>query len=495
MPTRHIRGKRRIFPEYILDGRKAEREPTISFRATPKQVEFISAMLTLRFTFLAIGGGIRGTKTICVLVCLTILCRMFPRSRWAIVRTDMPTLRRNVIPAMDKIVLWSGGFVGPLNQSTWTYTCANGSQLLLFAEQFAQDPELNRWKGLEVNGFALEEGNELSEKSANKAIERAGSYVIPGTPDDPEPRQPPPFVFVTFNPCMEWPRTWFYEPWKNATIKPPYFFLPATILDNPFATDEYKASLKHLPPEEYKRFVEGEWDFIDDPRQLIKLEWIWAARAVEFVDGKPKMGADIARYGRDWSSVYKVRGNALWGYKNFKHFDNVAVAQAILNMAADRDAPVNGRDIRIDVVGLGSGVVDFCRHKALPVEEYIAGGKVIERPGAFFKFKNLRSQVWWEFREKLRLKQFRLCLINSNGEEEPLPAKLIGDLTNIRYEISGEKEISVEPKEGTSPDWGLTERLGRSPDDGDALVCAAFDWPTTAKRPILPGTQIMSGGR
>jgi hypothetical protein len=411
------------------------------------------------------------------------------------VRTDLPTLRRNVVPAMDKIILWSGGFVGDLNQSTWSYTCANGSVILLFAEQFTQDPELDRWKGLEVNGFALEEGNELAEKSANKAIERAGSYIIPATPEDPEPRQPPPFIFVTFNPCNEWPRTWFYEPYKNHTIQAPYYFLPATILDNPFASEDYKESLKLLPPEEYDRFVKGEWDFIDDPRQLIKLEWIWKARSIDFVDGKTKLGVDVARYGNDWSSIYKVRGNALWGYTNFKKFDNVEVGQGVLNIAADQDCPVKGEDVHVDVVGLGSGVVDYCRHKGLPVQEVVAGAKVIKRPGAFFGFKDLRSQMWWEFREKLRLGQFRLILLNKRGEEEPLPAKLIGDLTNIRYEISGDKVIEVEPKEGDSPKWGVKARLGRSPDDGDALVSAAFEWPDVPRRPVLPGTVIMRGGR
>src|SRR5262245_2525619 len=115
--------------------------------------------------YMAIGGGIRGTKTIACLALFVTLCRIFPRSRWAVVRKDLPTIRRNVLPSMEKIRLWAGGFVGELNQSNWTYTCANGSQILLFAEQFTQDPELERWKGLEVNGFDLEEASELNEKS------------------------------------------------------------------------------------------------------------------------------------------------------------------------------------------------------------------------------------------------------------------------------------------------------------------------------------------
>lgn len=484
-------GKRKLFPDFLKSSAKPK-EVTISFKATPKQVTFIEAVMSMKFRFLAIGGGIRGTKTICVLTCLIILCRIFPRSRWAIVRTDLPTLRRNVVPAMDKIILWSGGFVGDLNQSTWSYTCANGSVILLFAEQFVQDPDLDRWKGLEVNGFALEEGNELNEKSANKAIERAGSYIIPATPEDPDPRQPPPFIFVTFNPCLEWPRKWFYDPWAGKSLKEPYYFLPATIADNPFVSEEYKESLKYLPPEEYDRFVKGEWEFIEDPRQIIKAEWVWKARDIEWVDGPVRMGADIARYGKDSSAIYKFRGNRIWTYANIKHFDTVAVGQIILNMSADETAPCKGEDIGIDAIGLGAGTVDFCRHRGLPVREVIAGGKVIERPGAFFRFANLRAQMWWEAREKFRLGKVSLHLLDKQGKILPLPEKLVGDLTSVRYDISGDKVISVEPKEGT-PEWGLKERLGRSPDDGDALVSAIFDWPPMPKRPVLPGTVIMRG--
>lgn len=460
----------------------------MAFKATPKQVKFIEAALTLRYRFMGIGGGIRGTKTICVLTLLVILCRIYPRSRWAIVRTDLPTLRRNILPSMEKVRMWSGGFVGELNMSDWSYTCANGSRILLFAEQFTQDPELERWKGLEVNGFVLEESSELNEKSANKAIERAGSWIIPGTAEDPTPRQPPPFVFCTFNPCSNWPRRWFYEPYAGGSIKAPYYFEPATIADNPFASEEYKESLKYLPTEEYNRFVKGEWDFIDEPNQLIKSEWIWAARNVDPIPGTIRMGVDVARYGDDWSSLMKTRGNQLVRYVGLQKFDTMVLGSTILNEAADRLLPVAGPNVRIDGVGMGGPVVDYCRLKGLPVYDVVAGAAPIERPGMFFRFKNLRSQMWWETREKLRLAQLSLFMgLDRHKQPIALPEKLVGDLASVRYEITGDKVISVEPKDD------IKLRLGRSPDDGDAFVNAVFDFPDLPSRPILPGTILTRG--
>lgn len=474
----------RIFPGlsgHINQQKRAAQTP-ITFRAHPKQAHLMDVIASGKYNFIGTGGGIRGGKSFGTIAALITLHRIFPRARSAIVRKDLPTLRRNIIPTMEKLRLRSGGFIGPLNMSTWSYPTANGGDILLFAEQATQDPERERWKGLEVNWFLLEEGNELEEISANKAIERAGSYVIPETINDPEPRQPIPLVLVTFNPCREWPRKWFYEPWKMGTIAAPYYFIPLTIDDNPDIPDAYRQSLKNLPPEEYNRFVKGEWDFVDDPNQLIKSEWIWGARNVEPVDGPYRLGCDVARYGDDWSTTARLKGNTLVEVKEYKHKSTTEFATIILNEAGDRLRPVDGNQVRIDGVGVGAGTVDYCRKLKLPVIDVISGAKPIPRPGTFFKYKDLRSQMWWEFREKLREGRFSLDLRNAKGEEVTLPEKLVGDLAAPRYEISGDKVISVESKDD------IKLRLGRSTDYGDAVVYAAFDFPPPPRRAVLPGS-------
>lgn len=468
-----------LFPGLAAHRRAAnkQREAPLTFKANPKQTTLMEAVTSGQYTFIGTGGGIRGGKSFGTLATLITLHRMFPRARSAIVRKDLPTLRRNIIPTMDKLRLMSGGFIGPLNMSTWSYPTANGGDILLFAEQATHDPSLERWRGLEVNWFLLEEASELQEASGFKAIERAGSYIIPPITEDPEPRQPPPFVFVTFNPCKEWPRKWFYEPWKMGTIVPPYCFIPLTIDDNPYATEAYKKSLTYLPTEEYNRFVKGEWDFVDDPDQLIKSEWVWAARNVEPIAGEERLGGDVARYGDDYSTTARQRGNALIEIKEYKHLSTDRFAVIILNEANDRTQPVNGPNVRIDGVGLGAGTVDYCRRMKLPVTEVISGAKPIPRADSFFKFFDLRSQMWWEFREKLRTGQYSLNLRNGKGEEIPLPEKLVGDLAAPRYEISGDKVIRVESKDD------IKLRLGRSTDYGDAVVYAAFDFPPRAFGP------------
>jgi len=107
---------------------------------------------------------------------------MYPNSRWAVVRKDLQTLKRNIVPPFRKIApsnfCKGGSFDTAYNQQDQVVTFTNGSQIILFAENYAQDKELNRWKGLEVNGFLLEECNELQEDGFNKAIERAGTWIF-----------------------------------------------------------------------------------------------------------------------------------------------------------------------------------------------------------------------------------------------------------------------------------------------------------------------------
>lgn len=223
------------------------------FEPFPKQIEFLKAIFSFRWTFILYGGAIRGGKTFAGIGALLLLCKFFPGSRWAIVRDSLATLKRNTIPSFWKIVPES--FVKSYNQDTQTVTMKNGSQIIFFAENYDQDKELNRWKGLEVNGFLLEEINELQEKSFNKAIERAGSHIIKG-----RKKQPPPVILGTCNPAHNWVRTNIYYPWKNGTLIPDWLYIPAKIFDNPFISPEYLKALENMPKYEYDVFVNGDWE-------------------------------------------------------------------------------------------------------------------------------------------------------------------------------------------------------------------------------------------
>lgn len=448
------------------------------FIAHDKQAAYIDAVFSGQYNYLAFGGSIRGGKTAGGIATLAILCKVFPRSRWAIVRTDLPTLRRNFLPAYYKFrEQFAPEFLGEFNQGSWIARCSNGSELILFPEGLIGDPDLDRWKGLEVNGFLLEEANELAEKSFYKSIERAGAWIIPSTKANPHPIQPPPLVLLTFNPAMNWVYSKFYRPWKNGTISAPYFFQPSSLADNPGIPDAYKRSIQNLPEAEYKRFVMGEWEVQEDPDQLIRLEWLWNAKNVAPVFGSNRLGVDVARYGKDNTAFALFSGNSLIKTKIFEQMSTTRTAKVVTVWANDGEWPVMQENIVVDAVGLGAGTADRLDELGYTkIREFIAGGKPVPRKQSFFRFANIRSQAWWDFREKLR--NGLVCLPEDMSEDA------IADLVSVKYEITQDRIVKVESKDELRD----PKRLGRSTDEGDAIVMAAFDFPPPRKRPNIVGT-------
>lgn len=227
----------------------------MSFIATPVQERLNNTLTDGKSRIVGFGGGIRGTKTWGTLAEWITLCRIFPGSRWVVVRKDLERLKKTTIPSFEKLAPMAGDFLGPLNRSTYEVECQNGSRLIFMGENIDRDPELLRLHGMEANGFLGDEADELSERTAHKFVERAGTWIVPGLDV-----QPPPLSLYTFNPNARWPKRWFYLPWKMETIQAPYAFIPTTAADNPYISDEQREAWKYMPEHEYRRFVLGDWD-------------------------------------------------------------------------------------------------------------------------------------------------------------------------------------------------------------------------------------------
>ena len=222
----------------------------ILFQPFPKQMEFIEAVFSFAYNFILYGGAIRGGKTFALCAVFIMLARFFPGSKWVIIRRDLPTLKRTTIPSFWKVC--PENFVKSYNQQDFTVIFKNGSQIMFMAESYDTDKDLNRFKGLECNGFGLEEINELQQATYLKCIERAGSHIIEN--------QPKPTILATCNPTQNWVKTEFYDKYKLGTLPEKVKYIPSRIFDNPHIPKEYLESLKNLPKTEYSIFVDGNWE-------------------------------------------------------------------------------------------------------------------------------------------------------------------------------------------------------------------------------------------
>jgi hypothetical protein len=421
----------------------------VFFQPTPKQEEFIQAVLSGVYRILLYGGAIRGGKTYVGLAVILLLCRMFPGSRWAVVRTDRNTLKKNVLPAYFKIR--PIGFEASFNYSDLTATFKNGSQLLFVSESFQDDPELDKFKGFEANGFLLEEMNELQEKTFFKCIERAGSWII-----DP---MPPIIVLGTCNPSQTWVKTIFYDRHMAGTLQKPFYYLPAKITDNPHVPQSYLDSLREgLPEELYNRFVEGSWEASDDEKQLVPWKALHKASSKIISDDElMTLGVDVGRYGPDKTSLTVMRGPNIHRTIHRAKTDIVEVADLVREvMSEDKVLP---QHVGIDSVGVGAGVVDILVRGGLQVRSLVGGSSAFDLYSTlYFEFLNLRAQMAWKVRTDI--------LGGSLGNLSAGSPLLMGDIGAIWYKIVGSKKIQIEDKDA------IKQRIGRSPDDFDSLMYA-----------------------
>lgn len=212
--------------------------------------------------FILYGGAIRGGKTWWLLITFISFCSRWPKSRWVIVRESLPRLQATTFVSFHSILNTGlASFVAHHDKQQHIYTFKNGSQIIFFAENYDNDKDLDRFKGLECNGFGAEEINELQEKTFFKMFERAGSWN--GADADANGILPNPKILATCNPAHNWVKTLVYDPWRQRELNPNWDFISANINDNPHLQQSYKDSLmENMPEVERLRFVEGDWDIM-----------------------------------------------------------------------------------------------------------------------------------------------------------------------------------------------------------------------------------------
>ena len=172
------------------------------------------------------------------------------------------------------------------------------------------------------------------------------------------------------------------------------------------------------------------------------------------------VGVDVARGGVDATVLALRYGEAI---KELRRH-NVADTMAVTGHAAAVLRGHGGKAV-VDVIGVGAGVVDKLREDKQCVEAFNAGESTDwkDRSGEML-FANKRAAAWWNLRE---------LLDPANGHEVALPPddRLTGDLTAPHWRPSSGGRVMVESKDE------IRKRLGRSTDDGDAVVMAFWKEP------------------
>lgn len=260
-------------------------------------------------------------------------------------------------------------------------------------------------------------------------------------------------------------------------------FIGLSTADNFFLTDleGYQSRMAAtMTAAGFRRFLKGSFHerAEDPPDQIIPTDWCKRAQdrwhpggwrdAGMYVTDRPYMcavGADIAGgtlgRGKD-RNVIVARWGGWFAEPVILALDEIAgkrIASRIL------DVRKNNCPVYLDAGGGGARVYERLTESIPDRVE----GVVFNSPShgemdvnKMFEFKNMRSYLWWRFREALDPDNERQVMIPPDGE-------ILDEFTRPRYQDEG-GTLVVESKKR------MREQYNRSTDIADAIIMAAVGW-------------------
>lgn len=202
--------------------------------------------------------------------------------------------------------------------------------------------------------------------------------------------------------------------------------------------------------------VKGDFpDAADDQVISLKLCEDAKNREVEVAeDAERVVGLDVARFGDDNSAMVDRHGNKVLDLAIMSKRDNMEIAGWL-----NRKFQLHNFDMaNVDVIGLGSGVVDRANELGVPVNGINVAERAIgEDKDQYF---NLRTEVWFESAKWL-----------ANGSlpsDHPLIDDLVADLVSPRFKYQSDGKYRLESKKE------IKKRRGKSPDLGDGFVLSTM---------------------
>lgn len=240
-------------------------------------------------------------------------------------------------------------------------------------------------------------------------------------------------------------------------------FIPASLDDNVYLRDTgYRSQLQSLPEPLRSKLLKG--DFLagreDHGWQVIPTEWVGAAQG-RWAKGKPDhvpmttLGVDVAQGGPDntvLAPLYSTWFDQLKVHKGVDTTDGPAVAGLVVSAMRDNC------QVNIDLTGgWGISARDQLVSNNIRCAGIVFSAKSNKRTAdSKFAFFNMRSELWWSFREALDP-------FKGDGVALPPSAALKAQLTAPHWQLRGDK-ILIESKDD------LRKRLGTSTDEADAVI-------------------------
>ncbi len=391
------------------------------------------------------GGAAGGGKSAFGCLWLIEQCQNYPNTRWLMGRSKLKTLKETTLNTFFDVSTKLGiSSQFRFNAQSNIIFFNNGSEIILKdLFLYPSDPEFDSLGSLEITGAFIDECNQVVFK-AWQVVKSRIRYKLNEYNLTPK-------LLGSCNPAKNWVYNMFYVPKRNKKLAPYRQFIQALPKDNPNLPESYLESLLQMSKASKERLYYGNWEFDDDPSQLIDFNSINDYFDNTHVErnGKKYITADIARKGRDKTIIRVWEGLLCIDRKEMKVSLVTESAELIKKMQTEYNVPIS--NVIVDEDGVGGGVVDI-----LNCNGFVNNSKALQGEN----YNNLKSQC-------------------SFGMAKLICQKEVGEVCDnedvmqlVREEMEQVKEANIDKdakKSIISKDL-VKEKLGRSPDEWDSIM-------------------------
>jgi len=438
-----------------------------------KQIEALTALTDSETDELLFGGAAMGGKSWTGCEWLLWSCLAYPGTRWFIGRHHLSQIRESTVETFRKVCAKH-----KIPASAWKYndtvvkiTFDNGSTIKGIEMMHKPgDPDFDSFGSTEYTGGWIEEGGGV----AAKAYEVAGTRIGRHLNDKYNVRGK---LLVTGNPSRNWMYSSFYKPAASGTLPENKKFIQSRVTDNLFREKGSFERLDNLKGAMRARLFMGDWEFVDDPLQLIENDAISDLFTNDYVKedySERCLVLDIAMRGSDFLRAAVFYGNVMVEHRFMKRSGGAQVLKFAKDLQAKHRIPASRIIYDSDGVGyfLGGeggfipGAIPFhgsAAPFAVQKEETKRDSDAKQKQQN--EFVNLRSQC-----------AYKLAYDINEGSEwaravvEPEDVEM---LTEELAQIKADKDVTDGKLRIMSKEL-VKAAIGRSPDFSDLYIMKKY---------------------
>lgn len=430
-----------------MTGIVSYKQMEITITPTKRQSQAWKYLTDNKTNVVLFGGSAGGGKSWVGALWAVTLCLQYKGIRFLIGRAVLTQLKLTTLNTLFDLLSTMGFKSGEhfnYNGQSNVLTFYNKSEIIFKDLAYnPSDPNYDSLGSLEVSACFIDEASQITSLAFNIVKSRI-RYKLNEYNLIPK-------VLMTCNPSNNWIKKDFYLPHTQGTLEDNKVFIPSLPMDNPHLPPSYIEMLKELPPQQKRRLLEGDWDYLDETDSLFKFDEI--SNSVFRTEPNPKdkkiLTLDVARFGDDRSVAFVWVGLVVVSCHVYRKLSTTELYTEIQDVM--RSHGIHPQNVIVDSDGVGGGISDLLR-----ATNFVNNSSPLHGQN----FSNLKSQCYVKLSD-----MFREGNISLNILEPSLIEDLTQELLAVKLkDVDKDNKVAVQSKDE------MKRTLGKSPDLSDSLM-------------------------